>query len=226
MEKLRRVVEETDTAAGKIFDLFFQFLILFSIISFSLETLPELDEYYALFDFFELAIVALFTVEYCLRILVARKKLSFVFSFYGAIDFLAILPYYLSFGGLDLRSLRIFRLLRLLKFGRYIKALERLKNAFAGIKNELAVYFLITVFLLYLASVGIYYFEKDAQPEQFRSIFHSMWWALATLTTVGYGDIYPITTGGKIFTFFILLLGLGLVAVPSGLIASALTKKD
>lgn len=77
--------------------------------------------------------------------------------------------------------------------------------------------------LLYLSAVGIYYFENEAQPEVFKSIFHSLWWALATLTTVGYGDIYPITVGGKIFTFFVLIIGVGIVAIPAGLIASAIT---
>ena len=78
--------------------------------------------------------------------------------------------------------------------------------------------------LLYLSSVGIYYFESDAQPEQFKSVFHSLWWSVATLTTVGYGDVYPVTVGGKVFTFFVLMIGLGIVAVPAGLVASALAK--
>jgi len=82
----------------------------------------------------------------------------------------------------------------------------------------------IAMILLYLSAVGIYYFENAAQPEKFKSIFHSLWWALATLTTVGYGDIYPVTAGGQFFTFFVLMLGLGVVAVPTGLIASALSQ--
>jgi voltage-gated potassium channel len=80
------------------------------------------------------------------------------------------------------------------------------------------------VILLFLAAVGIYYFENQAQPERFRSVFHSLWWAVATLTTVGYGDVYPITAGGRIFTFFVLLIGLGIVSVPAGLVSSALSK--
>ena len=86
------------------------------------------------------------------------------------------------------------------------------------------IFMVASLFILYVASVGIYYFENEAQPEQFKSVFHSLWWAVATLTTVGYGDIYPITAAGKIFTSIIVILGLGVIAVPTGLIASAMTK--
>lgn len=149
-------------------------------------------------------------------------------SFYGLIDFLAIIPFYLSLGALDLRSVRILRLMRLLriaKLQRYGAAWQRLRLAFSDVKDELAVYFGLTVILIYLASVGIYYCEHDAQPEVFRSVFHSMWWAVSTLTTVGYGDVFPVTVAGKLFTFVILILGLGVVSVPSALIASALMKQ-
>ena len=95
---------------------------------------------------------------------------------------------------------------------------------FLIIKEELFVYLLTSLFLIYVSAVGIYYFEHDAQPEHFASVFHSLWWAVITLTTVGYGDIYPITVGGKCFTFVILLIGLGIIAVPSGLVASAMNK--
>jgi len=88
----------------------------------------------------------------------------------------------------------------------------------------LILFIIATCFLLYLSAVGIYYFENSVQPEQFKSVFHSLWWAVSTLTTVGYGDVYPITVGGKIFTFFMLIIGLGIIAVPTGLIAAALTK--
>ena len=102
--------------------------------------------------------------------------------------------------------------------------IKRLKTAFLSIKEELVLFVIATSFLLYVASVGIYYFENTAQPEQFKSVFHCLWWAIITLTTVGYGDSYPITVGGKIFTSIIALIGIGVVAVPTGLVASALTK--
>jgi voltage-gated potassium channel len=106
---------------------------------------------------------------------------------------------------------------------RYSKAISRLGSAFIEVKSELIIFLILTLFLIFLSSVGIYYFENPAQPEQFTSVFHCIWWAVATLTTVGYGDVYPITVGGKIFTFLILMIGLGIVALPAGLFASALT---
>ena len=162
---------------------------------------------------------------------VSDRKLTYVFSFYGLVDIIAILPYFIL-SGIDLRSIRIFRLLRvfrILKLFRFNDSIITMKKAFANIKNELLLFTFLTMIVLYVASVGIYFFEKDAQPEQFKSIFHCMWWAIATLTTVGYGDIYPITTGGKIFTSIITLIGIGIVAIPTGLLASSLTsisKKD
>ena len=104
------------------------------------------------------------------------------------------------------------------------KALQRFRRATAEAKEEIVLFLLITIILLYLSAVGIYFFEHEAQPDKFTSVFHSLWWAISTLTTVGYGDVYPITMGGKIFTFCILIVGLGIVTVPAGIVASALSK--
>ena len=174
----------------------------------------------------EVATVAVFTVEYLLRLWLAERKARFVFSFYGIIDLLAILPFYVA-RGLDLRAFRAFRLLRLLralKVVRYSRAIEHFRLAFEAIRAELTVFAVACLVVIYTSSVGIYYFESAAQPETFGSVFSSMWWAVATLTTVGYGDVYPVTVGGRLFTALILLIGLGVIAVPSGLFASALTQ--
>jgi len=223
---LKNIVERNDTKAGKLFNLIIQILIIISLISFTIETSPGLSPSLShLLWVIEVIIVVIFTVEYFLRILVADSKVRFIFSFYGLVDLIAVLPFYLT-TGIDLRSVRIIRLLRLFrmfKLFRYSRAIHRFKLAFREIKEELIIFLIATFFLLYISSVGIYYFENEVQPEQFGSILHCMWWAVATLTTVGYGDVYPITVGGKIFTFFILMIGLGIVAVPAGLIASALT---
>ena len=224
---IRQVVEETDTLAGRVFDLTVQALVLLSIASFSIETLPGLSpRAYAILDRIETITVILFTAEYTLRLVVARRRLAFVFSFFGLIDLCAILPFYLALG-VDLRSIRAIRLVRvfrLLKIARYSQAINRFRLAFLMIREELVLFGTTTAILLYLAAVGIYYFEHDAQPEAFASIPHSLWWSVVTMTTVGYGDVTPITTGGRIFTGLVLMSGLAIVAVPAGLFASALAK--
>ena len=177
-------------------------------------------------DLFELITVILFTLELILRLFLTSPPLKYLFSFYGLIDILAILPFYLS-TGFDLRTVRVFRLFRLFrifKLFKYGKAIDRLVEAFSEIKKELIIFLIGTIFFIYLSSIGIYYFESQAQPELFKSVFHSMWWAVTTLTTVGYGDMYPVTIGGKLFTTLIVFIGMGMVAVPTGLFASAVSK--
>lgn len=201
-------------------------LILYSVFCFSLETLPDLNQYAKSFlRYSEIAIVALFTIEYLTRLILSKNRLKFIFSFYGLIDLAAILPFYLAFA-IDLRTLRLVRLLRLariLKLARYHRALQRFVKALYLAKEELIVFTIASFVVLYLSAVGIYHFEHKAQPEVFRSIFDCLWWSVGTLTTVGYGDIYPITNGGRFFTFVVLMVGLGLVAVPTGIVASALS---
>ena len=199
-------------------------LIIYSVICFSIETLPDLSpETIRFLHYSEIATVAIFTVEYFYRVYVAPNRIKFIFSFYGLIDLIAILPFYLTFA-VDLQSMRFIRLLRLisiLKLSIYNKAVNRFNKALYLVKEELIIFTLASMIVFYLAAVGIYHFEHDAQPDKFRSIFDCVWWAVITLTTVGYGDIYPITIGGRLFTFLILILGLGLVAVPAGLVASS-----
>jgi voltage-gated potassium channel len=225
VKRLYQLVDE-QSVVGRRFAWFIQLLIIVSITTFTIETLPDLAEgSRRLFDTIELVVVLIFTFEYILRVLEARDKLRFIFSFYGLVDLIAILPFYIA-TGLDLRSVRILRLLRLiriLKLFRYNRAAQRLLRAFNQVRDEMVLFIFMISILLYLSAVGIYYFENDAQPDVFKSVPHSMWWAVATLTTVGYGDIYPITAGGRFFTFVVLIIGLGIIAVPTGLIASALT---
>jgi voltage-gated potassium channel len=195
------------------------------LITFSVETLPNLSSVSRYWlRVAETFTVTVFTIEYVLRVSLAEKKREFVFSFFGIIDLISILPFYIS-AGIDLRSIRAFRLLRLfrvLKLVRYSKAIQRFHRALLIAREELVLYFIVTLMLVYLSAVGIYYCESDAQPEKFQSVFHSLWWAVVTLTTVGYGDVYPVTVGGRIFTFLMLLVGLGIVSVPAGIVSSAL----
>jgi len=226
-QELKMIIEDGDFYLGNVFAWIVQILIILSLVTFSISTLPDLSEQTkALLWEIEAFTVVIFSVEYLLRIIVATHKLKFIFSFYGIIDLAAILPFYLAIG-IDLRTVRAFRILRLiriLKLTRYSSAVGRFHRAFIIAKDELALFLFVTIILLYLSAVGIYYFENATQPDQFKSVFHSLWWAVATLTTVGYGDVYPVTAGGRIFTFLVLMMGLGIVAVPAGLVASALSR--
>lgn len=226
-ENLRNIIEDNSTVKGLYFDSLIQILILLSLISFSIETLPDLsNNIKEWLRYFEIFSVTIFSVEYVLRIWVSKKPLSYIFSFYGIIDLLAILPFYFVVV-LDLRFLRAFRILRIfraLKIVRYSKAVNRFRIAFKVMKEEFILFMVCSFILLFITSAGIYYFEREAQPEVFKSIFHSAWWSIVTLTTVGYGDVYPVTTGGRIFTSFVLVIGVGVVGATSGLIASALSK--
>ena len=222
---LKGLVERTDTTAGRLFDIMIQALIIISLVSFSVDTLPNLSaSARQILSAVEVGTVAIFTVEYVLRIAVADRRLGYVFSFFGLIDLLAIIPFYIT-SGVDLRAVRAFRLLRLLralKLVRYSQAVQRFHRAFRIAREEIVLFFGVACVLMFLAAVGIYYFENPAQPDAFRSVFHSLWWAVVTLSSVGYGDVYPVTAGGRIFTFFVLMIGLGVVAVPAGIVASAL----
>lgn len=226
-KKIDQIVDSRETKAGLYFDYAIQLLIFLSVVAFTIETIPDLEAKTQLYlRYFEWFCIIIFSVEYVIRIYIAKNKLKFIFSFYGLIDLIAILPFYLSFG-VDLRSariLRFFRLFRLIKLVRYNRALRRFKLAFNLIKEELIMFSVVSIILIYLSAVGIYYFENAAQPESFSSIFSSLWWSVVTLTTVGYGDIVPITIGGRIFTFVILMIGLGIISIPSGMISSALTE--
>jgi voltage-gated potassium channel len=227
IEHLKRIVEETDTKAGLAFDLTIQTFVILSVLAFSVETLPDLsDSAQAWLYRFEVLCVLIFTAEYGLRTIVSTPRTQYLTSFFGIVDLLAILPFYIGLG-IDLRSVRAFRLLRmfrLLKIARYNSAVRRFHIALNIAREELILFFCATLILLYLAAVGIHYFESEAQPATFGSVFHCLWWAVATLTTVGYGDVFPITVGGRIFTFLILIIGLGFISVPAGLVASSLAK--
>jgi voltage-gated potassium channel len=201
-------------------------LIIYSVVCFSVETLPDLSaETTRFLELSEIVVISIFTVEYLCRILCARNKIKFVFSFYGLVDLITILPFYLAFA-IDLRAMRLVRLLRLvriIKLARYNRAINRFSEAIYIAKEELIIFTLASMIMIYLAAAGIYYFEHAAQPEIYRSIFDCLWWAVVTLTTVGYGDIYPVTAGGRLFTFLTLMIGLGLLVVPTGIVTSALS---
>jgi len=199
-------------------------VIALSCIVFTLETVPELAGHKTLFDGIDRVFTIIFVIELAVRILVVPKPLKYLTSFFGVVDLLAVLPGLVGINSKGLRIVRLIRIIKLLRDERATRAITRLNKAVKEIRNELAVFSFIAFLVLYLAAVGIYYFENAAQPEVFSSIPASMWWALATLTTVGYGDAYPVTMAGKMFAGVVILVGLGIVAIPTGLFASALTK--
>ena len=226
-EHLRLIVEDNTSKKGKVFDYFIQSIILISLISFIIGTLPNNSlATKKILKLIEFVSVIIFSVEYLLRLFVSKKPLKYIFSFYGIIDILAILPFFLRtvYDFRALRVFRIFRVFRALKLIRYNKALNRFRLASKIVKEEIVLFLIVTIIFIFIASSGIYFFENSAQPDVFSSVLHSVWWAVVTLTTVGYGDVYPITVGGKIFTLVILLIGVGIVTVPAGLVASALSK--
>lgn len=217
-----------DPVLGRAVGLAIIALILVSTAALTFETVRGLPDWlYTLFHVIEVVVLVCFSVEYLLRIWAAERPLAYIFSFWGVIDLLAILPALALVGAdsLVLRIVRILRLLRLLKLVRYARAAKRLRLAFEDIRDELALFAIVSPMVFFICAAGIHFFEHEAQPEAFGSIPASLWWAVATLTTVGYGDVYPVTAGGRIFTAIVLILGLGIVAVPTGLVASALTRQ-
>lgn len=232
--------EERDRLSQCI-DVFLIGLIMLSTAAIILESVGELfTEYTQVFFWFEVFTVSVFTLEYLLRFWCCIEyapagvsslgfRLKHMFSVVALIDLVAILPFYLMLVGVggqtDMRFLRMFRLLRVLKLTRYSAAFDILAQALRENARSLTAAFVILLMVMLVAATGMYYFEQYAQPEAFSSIPASMWWAFATLTTVGYGDVTPITAGGKVFGALITVLGLGMVALPTGILASAYTEQ-
>lgn len=205
--------------------LFIQALIIYSIITVCLETVPDLAAYRSFFRVSEIVVVVIFTVEYFARWVLASNRLTHPFRFLTVIDALAILPFYLQFG-VDLRALRALRLLRLfriLKLARYSRALQTLAEAFTRSAPELAVFGFLVCIILLISAMGLYYAEHDSQPDVYSSIPGSLWWAVVTLTTVGFGDVYPATPMGRFIASAIMLCRIGLIAIPTGILSSTLT---
>lgn len=223
--RVARALTGRDPRFGRAFVVVIHSAILVSAIVITLQSMPDLPRAAtALLSLAEAVILAIFTVEYAARLWSAERPLAYAASFWGIIDLVSILPalLFLYPDVQALRTLRLFRALRLLKLLRMRRALMRIEHAFRQSRDELILFSFLAAIILFLAAVGIYHFEHRAQPEAFGSIPQSLWWAVATLTTVGYGDVYPVTTGGRIFTGFTLLVGLGVVAIPAGIITSAL----
>jgi len=240
LNRRKRIFQIIEKAEGndipsRVFDYFILFLNVSNVLAVVLQSFENLSISYSVgFRIFETVSVLIFSIEILFRLITSdfkypKKKmvysiLRYSISFMAVIDLLAIIPFYLPLLlPIDLRFLRILRLtriLRILKVNRYSKSLDLIGQVLNRKKYELFVTMFITSILLLLASSIMYYLENGAQPESFPNIIASFWWAIATLTTVGYGDVYPITILGKIISGIIALLGIGLVALPTGIISS------
>lgn len=228
-ERLHEVIYEADTKSGKLFDVLLLFTILASILLVMLESVPSINaKYDQFFNISEWVITILFTVEYFLRIISIKKPSKYIFSYYGIIDFLSTIPKYLAliFGGahalIVLRSLRLLRVFRILKVARYIGESNKLLTALKASKAKITVFvFAVLVLCLILGSI-MYIVEADADSG-FVSIPRSVYWTIVTLTTVGYGDIAPVTTLGQFIASIIMIMGYGIIAVPTGIVSAEYT---
>lgn len=207
------------------FEVLVQLAIVVAIVSMCLETMPSLLQFQRVFFVIEAVTVAVFTVEYVARWMRSGDRLWFALRVGNVIDALAILPFFLALG-VDLRGLRVFRLLRLGRIfaaRRYSQSLQTIQTAIRDVAPELGTFAVLCLGLILVSAMALYYAEHDAQPEAYSSIPATLWWAVVTLTTVGYGDAYPVTLLGRVLAAVIMLTGIGLVAIPTSLLSGAMT---
>jgi voltage-gated potassium channel len=230
---------DADDRQGRAFDLFIMALIALNVSAVMLETVEEVAApYSAFFRVFEVFSVVVFSAEYLLRLWSCtsdtryrgglRGRVRYALTPLALIDLAAILPFYLEFLAVDLRfvrSLRLFRLLRVFKLARYSSSLRTLGRVLKSKREELLVTLFVVLIMLIFAASAMYYAERDDQPDKFSSIPAAMWWGVATLTTVGYGDVFPITPLGKLLGAVIAILGVGLFALPTGILASGFAEE-
>ncbi|EKB48526.1 ion transporter [Cecembia lonarensis] len=227
--RLAHIVFEHDDRASKTFDVVLLVAILLSVGIVILDSVKELhDAYGTYFYVLEWAFTILFTIEYGLRLWLSKRKLGYIFSFYGLVDLLAIIPTYLSIFFINtqflvvIRSLRLLRVIMVLKLGRYLKDAEFLSDALRASRNKIQIFIASMITIVLIAGTVMYIVEG---PESgFTSIPMSMYWAIVTLTTVGFGDITPLTPIGKLMASIIMLMGYGIIAVPTGIVTSEMTQ--
>jgi voltage-gated potassium channel len=218
-----------------VVDIFLMTLIALNVLAVILETVESIGtEYATYFYWFEVFSVICFTIEYLARVWACTSqktyskpfwgRIKFLFTPMAIIDLLSIIPFYLTFLNVDMRfvrSLRLFRLFRLFKLIRYSNSLTLFKNVISHKREELLISVLIMFVLIIITASFIYFAEHEAQPDKFTDIPTSMWWAIVTLTTVGYGDVFPITPLGKVFAGIIAVLGIGMFALPTGILGAS-----
>ena len=244
MTSEKRVWEILEAAGAgdklsKTFDIFILSLIFLNVVAVIVGTVQSIQEdYSAILNQFEVFSVVVFTIEYLARIFCCvvkknyskaiRGRLRFMVLPMSLVDLFAILPFYLPFIGVDLRFIRILRLLRIVrvaKIGRYYSSLNLIVRVIRSKKEELILTSALMMMLLVMSSSLIYYCENPAQPELFPNIPATLWWSVITLTTVGYGDVYPVTTLGKFLASIIAILGIGMFALPTGILGAGFVEE-
>jgi len=217
-----------------LFDIFIVCMILLNIVITFCQTFAQLARYEGLWQAVELVTIVAFTAEYILRLWTAqylypevghgRAKLQFIFSFYGIVDLLTILPYFLPFvfpsGAVAFRMFRVVRILRLFRINAKYDAFHVITTVLKEKRDQLMYSIFLVLVLMMASSLCMYGLEHEAQPEHFSNAFSGIWWSVSTLLTVGYGDIYPVTVGGQAMAIVIAFLGVGMVAIPTGIISA------
>lgn len=226
---MHQIIYEADTREGKIFDLVIIWAIIFSIILVMLESVKALDaRYHTFFDISEWVITILFTIEYILRIISVKRPQWYIFSFYGIIDLLSTIPKYLSLfiGGahalVALRALRLLRVFRILKLVRFVGATDNLAKALKASRFKIFVFLSAVLIICVIIGTIMYLIEGDQSG--FTSIPRGIYWAIVTLTTVGYGDIAPQSAIGQFLASMVMILGYGIIAIPTGIITAEIAK--
>ena len=230
-QKLHEVIYEADTPAGKIFDVVLLVVIILSIVLVMLESVKSINTKYAeQFYIAEWVITILFSTEYILRIITVKKPKNYIFSFYGIVDLLSTIPTYLTFlfGGQNLflavRALRLLRVFRILKITRYVGEANKLMSALRSSRPKIMV-FLFTVFILCII-MGTVMHLVEGERGGFDNIPISIYWCIVTLTTVGFGDIAPVTPAGQAIASIIMILGYGIIAVPTGIVSAEYSRSS
>ncbi len=222
-------------APSRFFDMFISAVIMINITAMLLSTFDELSRFSGVFEIIELVTVIIFSIEYLLRLWTADllypdksflgSRIRFLFSWDGIVDLLTILPFYFLSGFIVFRMLRVVRIFRLFRINAQYDSFNVITSVLKERRNQIISSVFIILILMLASSIGMYSAEHNAQPEVFDNAFSGMWWSISTLLTVGYGDIYPVTVVGKIMAIIISLLGVGVVAVPTGIISAGFVEQ-
>lgn len=230
-KKLHEIIYEADTPAGKLFDILLLWIIIISIIFVMLESVSSIDQkYHDILNIAEWVVTILFTLEYIGRVISVKKPFKYIFSFYGIIDFLSTIPKYISLflvgthALVALRALRLLRVFRVLKIARFIGESNQLAKALKASRAKISVFLFAMIVISIILGTIMYLVEGDANSG-FTSIPRSIYWCIVTLTTVGYGDIAPTTPLGQFIAAFIMILGYGIIAVPTGIVTAEFSKQ-